>query len=152
MNTGLGSWSLPSPRDGPGSRLQTPLKHPKALKDELQMQTLQLRLFRFCSRAFLSHHGHIYSRKFVQPKEAERCRGRRGELALAARTALPRLADRAAGGLRAGKAGQGAPAQSSSSSPTDNLSHSQFYRQSCSQFTCKLSPGQPIPAAVEQDR
>lgn len=54
--------------------------------------------------------------------------------------------------LGAGKAGQGAPALSSSASPRDNLSHSQFYRQSCFQLTCKLSSGQPVPAAVERDQ
>lgn len=44
-------------------------------ENELQMQTLQLRLFRFCSRAFLSHHGVFIAGKFVQLKEAARLPG-----------------------------------------------------------------------------
>lgn len=85
MNTGLqeqlpGVTVTAQPLDGAGSRLQTHLKPLKAPKDELQMQALQLPSFHFCSGAFLSQHGHIYSREFVQLKELRGCRGqtRRG--------------------------------------------------------------------------
>lgn len=70
-----GSRSLPSPWDGPGSRLQTPLKPPKAPKDQLQMQSCSSDYFASAAGPFSATTGVFIAGEFVQLKEAASCWG-----------------------------------------------------------------------------
>lgn len=64
MSQPQGSKASSNPQDEPGSCLQAPLKPSNALKDELQMQTVQLRIISsFFNSAFLSCLRCIYRRK-----------------------------------------------------------------------------------------